>query len=257
MFARLSKSGVFLLLLTLFTCVLGCEERCWKEGFWSGNLPWGEWSVMWWVSLGKGGNGLVFMKVLRASVMVSSEWYRERDQSQWKRRRREVLQRDQYTCVYCTLRCEKFMQVNHIGAEDNDDLENLETVCAACHSVLHLGISAMEGMLTVFECKPEVKNMAAVVCVTRALVAREVPWDEIEKHVFQRFARSGGRHYDERGSVGFANRMLSSIPRGKFRGYLPQGLAVMFHEAGQWMQYPERVWKWQCLPGSRYRKADQ
>jgi HNH endonuclease len=189
--------------------------------------------------------------------MISSEWYRERNQSEWKRRRKEVLQRDGYTCVYCSLVCEKFMQVNHIGAEDDDDLSNLETVCAACHSVLHLGISAMNGMLTVFECKPEVVNIAAIVCITRALVAKGIPWYEIEKQVSQRFAKLGGKYYDDQGSVNVANRMLASIGGDNFRGYLPRGLAVMFHEAGQWMQYPESIWKWQCLPGSRYRKADE
>jgi hypothetical protein len=42
------------------------------------------------------------------------------------------------------------MQVNHIGAEDDHRLENLETVCPACHSVPHLGINALNGTLTVF-----------------------------------------------------------------------------------------------------------
>lgn len=197
------------------------------------------------------------MKVLRASVIVSSEWYVERNQSQWKRRRKEVLQRDRYTCVYCSLVCEKFMQVNHVEAEDNDDLENLETVCAACHSVLHLGIGVMKGYLTVFECKREVTNMAAIVCVTRALVAKSRPWCEIEKQVSQRFAKSEGEQYDLEESVGFANHMLHSISRDGFRGYLPEGLAVMFHEGERWMGYPESVWKWQCLPGSKYRKRDE
>jgi len=75
---------------------------------------------------------------LRPSVMRTDEWYKERDQAAWRQIRKQVLERDRYTCAYCLLVCQKFMQVNHIGAEDNHNLENLETVCAACHRVLHL-----------------------------------------------------------------------------------------------------------------------
>ena len=108
--------------------------------------------------------------------------------------------------------------------------------------------------LAVFECKPEVTNMAALVCVTRVLVARSTPWEEIESRIHEQFALPGGRVYDEVQSIGCANRMLRSIKPPEFRGYLQDGLAVMFHEDEEWNGYPEAVWKWQCLPGSRYAK---
>jgi len=196
------------------------------------------------------------MKVLRASVMTKVEWNKDRDLSEWKRTRQQVLIRDNYTCTYCCLICRKFMQVNHIGAEDDHSLENLETVCGACHSVLHLGKSAMRGVLTVFECKPEVTNMAAIVCVTRALVAKNTPWEEIEARVYERFALPCGRVYDQAHSIAWANRMLRSIMPPDFRGYLQGGLAVMFHEDEEWHGYPEVAWKWQYLPGSRYAKQE-
>ena len=62
-------------------------------------------------------------KVLRASVMRQGEWFKERDQEEWKRIRRQVLKRDNSTCVYCGWQAQRFMQVNHIGAEDNHSLE--------------------------------------------------------------------------------------------------------------------------------------
>ena len=85
------------------------------------------------------------MKLLQASVTTASEWFKERNQSQWAQTRKPVLLREQYTCVYCPLACAKFMQVNHIVVEDDHELENLATVCAAGHRVLHLGINAAHG----------------------------------------------------------------------------------------------------------------
>ncbi|QBD76931.1 HNH endonuclease [Ktedonosporobacter rubrisoli] len=194
-------------------------------------------------------------KRLRASVIASGEWFKDRDPYAWKLTRQRVLQRDQYTCTYCRLVCHKFMQVNHIGAEDNHKLDNLETVCPACHSVMHLGINALEGHITIFDCKPEVTNMAAIVCVTRALVAKKLAWPEIERHIYEQFALLDGTLYDARQTLVFADRMLASIPEGAFRGYLVEGKAVMFHEAEAWNGYPEAIWRWQCLPGSHYQKA--
>lgn len=196
------------------------------------------------------------MKILRPSVIASREWGKqeERNQAEWKRNRLPALQRDGYTCVYCTLACQKFMQVNHIGNEGDHSLENLETICPACHAVQHLGINAMRGVLTAFECRPEVTNMAAIVCATRSLVAKQTAWEEIERLVLEKFGRPGGKVYDDIQTVGIANKLLKAIPEGEYRAYLPSGIAMMFHQDEEWNGYPESVWKWQCLPGSRYRK---
>jgi len=147
------------------------------------------------------------------------------------------------------------MQVNHIGAEDNHSLDNLETVCRACHSVLHLGISAMKGVLTVFECKPEVTNMAAIVCITRSLVAKKMSWSEIARRIADEFALPHGKIYNDIHSIAFANRMLKCIKPPEFRGYLPPGLAIMFHETEDWNAYSESEWQWQILPGAHYNKT--
>jgi hypothetical protein len=194
------------------------------------------------------------MKLLRPSVIASHEWYKERDQDEWRRTKQAVLVRNRSTCTYCGLVARKFHQVNHIGAEDDHHLKNLETVCRACHTVLHMGISSMQGTLTVFECKPEVSNIAPIVCVTRALVAKKTSWPDIEQHILDRFARPGGKHYPPNESIGWANRMIASIRPPEVRGYLPEGLAVLFHATETWNGYPEAISMWQCLPGSGYRK---
>ena len=98
-------------------------------------------------------------KILHASVMRRDEWFKERDPEEWKRIRNQVLTRDNYTCVYCGWKARRFQQVNHIGAEDNHRLDNLETVCQACHAVLHIGIKSMNGLISAFDCKPELTNM--------------------------------------------------------------------------------------------------
>ncbi|GCF10791.1 HNH endonuclease [Dictyobacter arantiisoli] len=192
-------------------------------------------------------------KILRISVMQAGEWFKDRDPEEWRRKRAQVLRQSQYTCSYCQLTCRKFMQVNHIGAEDDHRPENLETVCPACHSVMHLGINILEGTLSIFDCLPEVNNMAAIVCATRALVARDLPWEQIEDQILQRFAAPAGRLYSRGESLDFANDLLRAIQPGAYRSYLAAGKAILFHAASPWNDYPERIWRWQCLPGSRYR----
>nr|MDQ2829004.1 HNH endonuclease [Chloroflexota bacterium] len=61
----------------------------------------------------------------------------------WKRTRLRILERDGYRCVYCDRAAERGLEVNHISGNSRDDRdENLETVCALCHRVLHAGRSA-------------------------------------------------------------------------------------------------------------------
>ncbi len=70
----------------------------------------------------------------------------------WKRTRLRILERDGYRCVYCDHEAERGLEVNHISGNSRDDRdENLETVCALCHRVLHAGRSAaVYGSLLLF-----------------------------------------------------------------------------------------------------------
>jgi HNH endonuclease len=187
-------------------------------------------------------------KILRASVMRKDEWDKERDQEEWKRTRRQVLKRDNSTCRYCGWTAQKFMQVNHIGAEDNHRLDNLETVCTACHAILHIGIKSMEGIISASDCKPELNNMARIVYATRVLVARKTRWTEIERQILEHYALPGGHVYTCDETTGLANQMLKTIQPGEYRGYLPEGKAILFHQSPPWNGFPERVHMWQ-LPG--------
>jgi hypothetical protein len=146
-----------------------------------------------------------------------------------------VLVRDNYTCVYCEWRAKKFQQVNHIGAEDDHSLDNLETVCAACHAVLHMGIKSMKWIISAFDCKPELQNMARIVHATQMLVSRKTPWPEIERYVLEQ-------------TTMLANQMLRTILPDEYRGYLPEGKAILFHVSPPWNGFSEKVSMWQ-LPG--------
>ncbi len=175
--------------------------------------------------------------------MRSSEWYKQerRDPKEWKTFRSQVLKRDNWTCVYCGFRAYKFMMVNHIGAEDSHDLQNLETVCKPCHAVLHMGVNSQLGYISVIE---SAADQANIVRQTRRLVHLQTSWSTIEQQILNRFLTPGARIYDKDESVEWANKMLTSIPDGEFRGYLPEGLAVVFHEEGPWEGFPEAVHKW-------------
>lgn len=189
-------------------------------------------------------------KILRASVMRRDEWYKRegRDTQEWERIRAQALQRDHSTCVYCGWHAQRFQQVNHIGAEDNHSLDNLETVCAACHAALHIGIKSMEGLISAFDCKPELTNMAQIVHDTRVLVARKTRWAQIERQILDRWALLGGHVYTCDETTGLAGQMLRTIPPGEYRGYLPEGKAILFHQSPPWNGYSEIVHRWQ-LPG--------
>ncbi len=184
-------------------------------------------------------------KILCASVMRRNEWFKERDPEEWKHIRNQVLKRDNSTCVYCSWKAQRFQQVNHIGAEDNHSLDNLETVCAACHAVLHIGIKSIEGLISAFDCKPALTNMVGIVDATRTLVARNLRWSEIERQILDRYALPDGRLYTCDETSGLANQMLKTIPPGEYRGYLPEGKAILFHASPPWKGFSEKVRMWQ------------
>lgn len=183
------------------------------------------------------------LKLLRPSVIRSSEWYKreERDMEEWDRIKSQAKRRDKWTCVYCGFRATKFMMVNHIGAEDNHDLTNLETVCKPCHAVLHIGINILNGYMNIIESEA---NQAEIVRVTRSMVHTATLWSTIEKEILRQFLLPGGKIFDKAESLSWANKMLGSIPDNAYRGYLPDGLAVVFHEEGPWQHFPETVHKW-------------
>jgi hypothetical protein len=83
---------------------------------------------------------------------------------------------------------------------------------------------------------------------TRVLVARKTRWAEIERQVLEHYALPGGRVYTCDETTGLANQMLKMIQPGEYRGYLPEGKAILFHQSPPWNGFPEMIHMWQ-LPG--------
>lgn len=103
----------------------------------------------------------------------------------------------------------------------------------------------MEGLVSVFDCKPELKNMARIVYATRMLVSRNTPWPGIERQVLEHYAIPEGLVYTCDETTALANQMLRTIPPGEYRGYLPEGKAILFHASPPWNGFSDRVRMWQ------------
>lgn len=85
------------------------------------------------------------MKRLYLSFAPPAKW-RDAEQKKWlesaawKQLRQIILNRDNYSCVYCSYRSEKYQIVDHIdGDPENNKETNLQVVCQMCNLIKHAG----------------------------------------------------------------------------------------------------------------------
>lgn len=53
--------------------------------------------------------------------------------------RKEILERDNFTCQYCSFQSGKYQEIHHLdGDHNNFNKNNLVTVCPLCHQVHHI-----------------------------------------------------------------------------------------------------------------------
>lgn len=58
--------------------------------------------------------------------------------------REQVLQRDDYSCVFCLFRSTRYQHVHHLDDDHgNNTLSNLVTACPLCHQCFHLGMAGI------------------------------------------------------------------------------------------------------------------
>lgn len=66
-----------------------------------------------------------------------SQWLGGRE---WQRIRKNILERDNFTCAYCGYRSGKFQIADHIdGDPENHSERNLQVICQMCNLIKHAG----------------------------------------------------------------------------------------------------------------------
>jgi len=84
------------------------------------------------------------MKTLYPSFADPENWRdedsRNHNKPEWRKKRLIILERDNFTCQYCGFKSEKWQIVHHIdGNPNNNDNDNLETICPMCNLINHAG----------------------------------------------------------------------------------------------------------------------
>ena len=162
---------------------------------------------------------------LRPSVSNMNIWYPDRAKSpQWAKIRLAVLERDNYTCTTCGHRAMKWMHAHHLEDGENNSLENLVTLCPACHAVMHLGLNMQYGALEVW--KSELSQVE-IVRVTRQGIREGKSLQEINGTLP---LKRGRRAPD---SVEWANALLKSM-EAEPRAELPEPLCAVFVNFTKW-----------------------
>ena len=157
------------------------------------------------------------MKKLVLSYELS--WRTEEDKkfmksAEWKRIRKEILERDDFTCQYCGVKRTTHMQINHIDGNPKDhSKENLEVICSSCHKITHSGLWAtVFGVLDVYEKSDYDQNEIIKITgkmrdegkpdeeIIKFLGLKDmVPWDEDLDYLSSKFGFVSSRKMDKSG----------------------------------------------------------
>lgn len=66
--------------------------------------------------------------------------------SEFKKKRPKILERDDFTCVHCGFKSSKFQEIHHKDDDhSNNSDDNLITTCPLCHSCYHVGFTGQQG----------------------------------------------------------------------------------------------------------------
>lgn len=116
------------------------------------------------------------------------------------------------------------MHVHHLEESGSNTLQNLTTVCVACHAVLHIGRNIDYGAITIWEAS---LPQAEIVKRTRQGVKEGVSLARINKQ----FKLKRGLHPPK--SLEWANALVRGMGRAP-RAYLPEPLCAVFVKFSQW-----------------------
>lgn len=169
--------------------------------------------------------------ILRPGITNSKYWYPERpNKNEWNKIRKQVLERDDWTCGACEHRAESYMNIHHLEEEENNALDNLVTVCVACHAILHLGRSmALE--VPVLEVWKSKISQVEIVQYTRKKIADGFSLEKIKKEL----PLTKGDLPPQ--SLEYVNRLARKAKeqaRNEARAYLEEPLCAIFVNFKRW-----------------------
>lgn len=162
---------------------------------------------------------------LRPGVSNIREWQStERKRAVPDRVRKLILKRDDYTCVSCGHRAMKWMHIHHLEEGNNDEPENLSTLCVACHTVMHMGRSLQYGVIEIWVSPI---SQVEIIHTTRDGIENGLTLQEIKKSL----QLKKGRLPPD--SVDWANELLMQMG-SESRAELPEPLCAVFVSFTHW-----------------------
>ena len=101
----------------------------------------------------------------------------------WRKRRLEILRRDDFTCQYCAYRSDKYQIVHHIDGNPENNLdENLTTICQMCNLIEHAGQGCVvQGVVDLY--KEARYSQSEIVKISRRMRDNGMIDDEIIKYL--------------------------------------------------------------------------
>jgi hypothetical protein len=162
---------------------------------------------------------------LRPGITNPRLWYPERpDDPEWQRIRQIVLARDHHICVGCGHQAQRGMNIHHLSDSADHSPENLATVCAVCHAILHIGHSLTNRWIEIWRCEI---SQAEIVQTTRACVGLGLSLGEIKDGL----PKAKGPHLPA--SIEYANDLIEKMSDSP-RAYLDEPLCAIFVGLDDW-----------------------
>jgi hypothetical protein len=163
--------------------------------------------------------------VLRPGITHPDLWNPERpSDAEWGRIRQIVLERDEWTCVFCGHSAKKWMNIHHLRDSGSSKPKDLATACVACHAVLNMGLSLMHGVIEIY--RSDISQVE-IVRLTRKRVRAGESLDEIKAQL----PLSPGPYPPD--SVDYANNLIRTMG-SRPRAYLPKPLCAVFVNLKRW-----------------------